>query len=161
MRFRFCIPSAIFLVFVILQLQSDAHASSVEQVIAGFGLFGRWARDCGQPMSVQMPSSFYVLAPDGSVWTQVRAGVNPEFESRSDKKITSAVAVAFDRLSMHWQGTGDSFDIVVLVSEGHSRTEQSIDGNGTVLIKNGTVVKNGTASAWLTKCTSGGELLPH
>jgi hypothetical protein len=127
-----------------------ARAESVEQVLTDFGLMGRWAADCTPAPGKAPLASHYTVMGDGKVMRLLDFGQpgNSDF----DYTVVSAERIAPDQVAMHLVNAHDSFDIVMQMANGRSRSYQSKKADGTVVVKDGIMVKSGTAMAWQYKC---------
>lgn len=141
---------ALCLGFVTPIASPAARAESVEKVLTDFGLIGRWAAECMPAPGKALLSANYTVAGDGTVKRLL--GFGQPGNNDVDYTAVSAERIAWDQAAMHLANDRDSFDVVMQMANGRSRSYQSTKADGTVAVKGDIIVKTGTAMVWQNRC---------
>jgi hypothetical protein len=138
---------------VIGAAQTSAPAPrSVQAALAGFGMIGTWAADCGLPASVSNQRATFDAPPESDGTLVYDFG--PDSNART-YVIHSVEQPSETSLLLHEElpETGDVTDVLVVKSDAKIRNmsvRQPKDG--TVFVKDGVITKTGRETQWWELC---------
>ena len=134
-------------------MAASAKAQSIVQTAAQWGLIGDWQTDCNKSPTRENETQRYV-ARDGKLFLSRYDGKSDEYNPITSATINAngeiEVVVTFidtggpqvTRLNVHAKD-----------SQGRERIMQNKDvATGKFSVKDGTLLHNGAATKWLTRC---------
>jgi hypothetical protein len=142
---------AILLACAVSALVRPAMADSLEGTLAGFGLLGRWAVDCGAAPSTDNPYGLYrMLSPHEA---ELLYDFGPQFEPHVHI-ITFAEPVAGNRLRLKQldRQDGSYLETVLQRLNGRIQNVSVVQSDGKVVVKDGIYTANGSPAVWLERC---------
>ena len=142
---------------VALAMAGAADAQSTADVVAQFGLIGKWATDCGQPTSDSNYLAVYAIK-DGNV---SRTYYDTADHAYNNYKIVSATRQGADMLSytQTWDFEGkpadvaaDKVEVVLEMKDGKFQIVSSQGSDGRYFVKDRKYPSSGKESPWQSKC---------
>jgi hypothetical protein len=134
----------------VLAVTAAAQAEQVAGTLNAFGLFGRWAVECGAP-----PSPANVVR--SVTWTgrepvEYSETIGPPAAANRYRVITARMPSA-TTLVMQVELNGGSYENLTIAKYGNdaTRTMANQTWNG-FLVQNGVVAANGHPTPWLRRC---------
>ncbi len=117
-------------------------------VLRAFGLFGRLAIDCAAPTSAANANFHYDVSKDGklTVSRQVSAAAVPSFAIRNVRQL------APDRIEFVQTGRTSDFTVTMVKIGDGFRSWRSVQSDGTVLISDGKIVREGQPTVVIQAC---------
>jgi len=147
MQKRAVATGALLALFAVL---SPALADSDSDQLIRAGMIGTWTFDCNALPSKSNPYITYAPSVHGSPTRTVLIGVPVALPM---EVVTEVRSIAEDRISLtQTSPDGSKLRLILLLSGNRHRSLQSIDGKGSVLIKDGRFTKDGSETRWLTRC---------
>jgi hypothetical protein len=153
MRWGACLVAALFMVTI-----ETAHAQSVADTIAEFGLIGTWAADCTQPASSSNFLTVYAIKPSGAV---SRTYYDQPDHVYNNYKITSAKRQAPDMLSYEqvwdFEGSpaniaGDRVSVLLNMVDNKFQIVSSQGSDGSYFVKDRKFPGSSDESPWQLQC---------
>lgn len=153
MRWRACLVAALAMTTV-----EAAHAQSVANTIAEFGLIGTWATDCAQPASTSNYLTVYAIKPSGEV---LRTYYDQPDHVYNNYKITSAKRQAPDLLwyeqAWDFEGSpankaGDRVQVLLNMADNKFQIVSSQGSDGSFFVKDRKFPGSGNESRWQSRC---------
>jgi hypothetical protein len=148
-----CLVAALFMVTI-----ETAHAQSVADTIAEFGLIGTWAADCTQPASSSNFLTVYAIKPSGAV---SRTYYDQPDHVYNNYKITSAKRQAPDMLSYEqvwdFEGSpaniaGDRVSVLLNMVDNKFQIVSSQGSDGSYFVKDRKFPGSSDESPWQLQC---------
>ena len=129
-----------------------AYADSVQETLAGFGLLGQWAQQCGAPASGDNAYATYSMVSDREA--QLRYDFGPEYQPRTwTIYFVQRVDSAPDELRIDASlPDGTHAEMIIEMQNNAIKNISSVEGDGTICIKNGVMTLNGKEAPWLARC---------
>lgn len=153
MRWRACLVAALAMTTV-----EAAHAQSVANTVAEFGLIGTWATDCRQPASANNYLTVYAIKSSGEV---SRTYYDQPGHVYNNYKITSAKRQAPDMLwyEQVWdfQGSpanlaGNRVQVLLNMADNKFQIVSSQGSDGSFFVKDRKFPGSGNESPWQSRC---------
>ena len=144
-----------FVAALMLAAVTSASAAPVDMLFQQFGLFGTWATDCRQAASPANPHVIISTPSPGLVLENHDLGSS---YAVNHYRMMSAERLSDEQLSVvvvFQPGTDDDEErqkLVFLVRKGTRRTMLNEAEGGTVRVKDGIVVSQGSKTPELNKC---------
>jgi hypothetical protein len=136
---------------VIIFNSPASTAESLSETLEGFGFFGRWAIDCGQPASPDNNVRTARLSPTGDPLFSESLGSNGEPNSYV---ILRAKRIGADTIVLRTKLNGEITQELTMRRNGdRMRTITNRDmASGEYLVLKGVVVTTRRETPWLTRC---------
>ena len=159
MRWRACLVAALAMASVEMVSVEAAHAQSVADTLAEFGLVGTWATDCTQPASSSNFLTVYAIKPSGEV---SRTYYDQPDHVYNTYKITNAKRQASDMLSYEqvWdlEGSpaniaGDRVRVLLNMADGKFQIVSSQGSDGSFFVKDRKFPNTTDESPWQSRCS--------
>ncbi len=138
----------------LVALAPAAHAQDPGNMLAEFGILGRWAADCGRPAASNNPHIVFERSADGS-GAQYRVIFTPNnatVRSIDNVRVLREGTIAMRFTTPTGATTGLAFDITMLKEPARYKVIGSVGSDGKVYIKDGIVVADGRPNPWQNKC---------
>ena len=127
--------------------------------VVKIGMNGTWAPTCSAPISATNSRLTYYRGADGRVWRKYNRGPNT---TSLNLTIDSAQVVTPTTIRARMRNddpnwgpqNGAVTDVVIEIANKRMRTLNSVTPDGTQLIKDGILVKGGTAIPSFEKCSN-------
>jgi hypothetical protein len=134
---------------------APAVAQTPANMLAELGMLGRWARDCGQPVSGGNPYVVFERAPNGD-GAQYR--VMFDANRSTTRSVDNVRDLGDGKIAMRFTTlTGDTsglaFDITMQKEAARWKVFASVGSDGKVYIKDGIVVASGAVNPWQNRCS--------
>ena len=135
-----------------------AHAQSVANTMAEFGLIGTWATDCAQPASTRNYLTIYAIKPSGEV---SRTYYDAPGHVLNIYKITDAKRQARDLLSYEqvWDFAGspanmagNRMQVLLNLADNKYQIVSSQGSDGSFFVKDRKFPGSGDESQWQFQC---------
>ena len=153
MRWGACLVTALAMATV-----ETAHAQSVANTMAEFGVIGTWATDCAQPASTRNYLTIYAIKPSGEV---SRTYYDAPGHVLNIYKITDAKRQARDLLSYEqvWDFAGspanmagNRMQVLLNLVDNKYQIVSSQGSDGSFFVKDRKFPGSGDASPWQFRC---------
>jgi hypothetical protein len=146
--------AAILALMISLATSAAAQHSSVTELFKQFGLFGRWAADCGEPARPNNPHVSIVTL--GNDLIQEEQDIGADF-AVNHYRVLSVKRISATRLSVEviFQAGGEVEQrqtLEFLVRNGTRRTVFNRPEGEAVRVRNGIALATGTRTPALNKC---------
>lgn len=131
-----------------------ASAQGVAEQLNGFGLLGKWAKNCAQPADIDAGNAHATYAMIAAGQAQLRYDYGPRYNGRV-YTILAARRLDANRLEITNRDEGDGIVQRTVIRKQPGRIQnfsaQEITG-GKIWIRNGVMTANGQTAPWLQRC---------
>jgi len=145
--------AALALLAACLAPTATLHAQA-GNMLAEFGMLGRWARDCSQPPGSGNAHTIFERTESGSGarYRVVFAQNQSTTRSIDNVRIVSENTIAMRFTTLTGASAGLGFDITMLKEPNRYRVIASVGSDGKTYVKDGKVVDTGADNPWQQFC---------